>query len=74
MKHTQTKFLFSGETTDLKYCINVKLEKNIVQMVSFGAKLEHRRPKYCSSKIANFGILPWIALGCSLKPIFSWFS
>ena len=42
MKHTQTKFVLSGETTDLKYRINVKVEKNISQMMSFQAKLEHR--------------------------------
>ena len=70
----KTKFVFRGETTDLKYRINVKVEKNVFQMMSFGAKLEHRRPKYRSSKIANFGILPWIATRCSLKAFSSWFS
>ena len=56
MKHTQPKFLSSGETTDLKYCINVNQEKNIFQMKSFGGKLEHRKPKYRSSKTADFRI------------------
>lgn len=74
MKHAQSEFVFSGETTDFKYRINVKEEKNVFQMMSFGAKSEHRRPKYGSSKIANFGILPWIAMRCSLKAISSWFS
>ena len=32
-------------------------------MMSFEAKLEHRRPKYRSLKIANFGNLTWNAMG-----------
>ena len=41
--------------------------------MSFGAKLENRRPKYRSSKIADFGILAWNAMGCLLKSIFRGF-
>ena len=79
MKQTQRKFLLSGETTDLKYCITGKMretgrEKYFFQMLSFEAKLEHRRLKYRSTKIAYFGILESDAMGCLLKSIFSWFS
>lgn len=64
--------MFSGETTVIKYCVNVKQEKNIL-MMSFRAKLEHRRPKYRSSKVADFEILAWNAMGCLLKSIFRGF-
>ena len=65
--------MFSGETTDLKYCVNVKLEENGFEMVFCGAKLGYKRPKYRSSKIADFRILAWNAMGCSLKSIFRGF-
>ena len=54
MKHTKSKFLFSGETTDLKYRINVKVEKNIFQMMPFGAKSEYSTAEISLFKNSEF--------------------
>ena len=66
--------MFSGETTDLKYCVNVKLEENGFQMVFFWSKIGVQAAEISQFKDSRFQDFSVECHGMFTEVHFSWFS